>query len=94
MRESKIEQHLKNEIEKLNGMCLKFTSSIRGVPDRIILLPENRIYFVELKNEKGRLSKTQKYVHKQFKKLGVHVYVPYSKSDVDKFIDEVCKSGN
>lgn len=91
MRESKIEKHLKDEVEKLGGMCLKFTSSIRGVPDRIVLLPESRIYFVELKNEQGRLSKIQKYVHKRFKKLGIHVYVPNSKEQVDRFIEEVCK---
>lgn len=94
MRESKIEQYLKIEVEKLNGMCLKFTSSIRGVPDRIVLLPENKIYFVELKQENGRLSKIQKYIHKRFNKLGIHVYVPYSKNDVDEFINEVCKNGN
>lgn len=91
MRESKIEKYLKDEVEKLGGLCLKFTSSIRGVPDRIVLLPENRIYFVELKNEQGKLSVPQKYLHKKFKRLGIHVYVPYSKSDVDKFINGVCK---
>lgn len=91
MRESKIENYLKTEVGKYNGMCLKFTSSVSGVPDRIIILPDNRIYFVELKQEKGRLSKIQKYMHKQFNKRGVPVYVPYSKNDVDEFIEEVCK---
>lgn len=91
MRESKIEEYLKNEVGKYSGLCLKFTSSVSGVPDRIVILPENRIYFVELKQEKGRLSKIQKYMHRQFKKRGVPVYVPYSKSDVDKFINEVVK---
>lgn len=94
MRESKIENYLKTEVGKYNGMCLKFTSSVSGVPDRIVILPDNRIYFVELKQEKGRLSKIQKYMHKKFNKRGVPVYVPYSKNDVDKFIEEVCKNGN
>lgn len=89
MRESKIEKYLKDETEKLGGMCLKFTSSIRGVPDRIVLLPEGKIYFVELKNEQGRLSVPQKYLHKKFKRLGIHVYVPNSKAQVDRFIEEV-----
>lgn len=94
MRESKIENYLKTEVGKYNGMCLKFTSSVSGVPDRIVILPDNRIYFVELKQEKGRLSKIQKYMHKQFNKRGVPVYVPYSKNDVDEFIEEVCKYVN
>lgn len=89
MRESKIEKYLKDEVEKIDGLCLKFTSSIRGVPDRIVLLPENRIYFVELKNEQGKLSVPQKYLHKKFKRLGIHVYVPNSKEQVDKFIRKV-----
>lgn len=89
MRESKIEEYLKNEVGKYSGLCLKFTSSVSGVPDRIVILPDNRIYFVELKQEKGRLSKIQKYMHRQFEKRGVPVYVPYSKSDVNKFIREV-----
>ncbi|UUY79081.1 VRR-NUC domain-containing protein [Staphylococcus saprophyticus] len=94
MRESKIEEYLKKEVGKYSGLCLKFTSSVSGVPDRIVILPENRIYFVELKQEKGRLSKLQKYMHRQFEKRGVPVYVPYSKNDVDKFINEVVKNGN
>lgn len=89
MRESKIEKYLKDETEKLGGMCLKFTSSIRGVPDRIVLLPEGKIYFVELKNEQGKLSVPQKYLHKKFKRLGIQVYVPNSKEQVDRFIEEV-----
>lgn len=91
MRESKIEEYLKNEVGKYSGLCLKFTSSVSGVPDRIVILPENRIYFVELKNEQGKLSVPQKYLHKKFKRLGIHVYVPNSKEQVDKFIEEVCK---
>lgn len=94
MRESKIEEYLKNEVGKYSGLCLKFTSSVSGVPDRIVILPENRVYFVELKQEKGQLSKLQKYMHRQFEKRGVPVYVPYSKSDVDKFINEVVKNGD
>lgn len=91
MRESKIEKYLKNRIEKLGGMCLKFTSSINGVPDRIILMPDHKIYFVELKNEKGNIRKTQAYIHRRFAKLGFQVYVPSSKEEVDCFIEEVVK---
>lgn len=94
LRESKIENYLKKEVEKLGGMCLKFTSSVRGVPDRIVILPKNKIYFVELKQENGRESKLQKYMHKQFEKRGANVYVPYSKRDVDSFINEVCNNGD
>ncbi|WP_419791245.1 VRR-NUC domain-containing protein [Staphylococcus chromogenes] len=90
VRESKIENYMRGIVEKNYGLFLKFVApGKKGVPDRIVILPENRIYFVELKNEVGRLSAIQKYVHKQFKKCGVDVYVISSKQEVDDFCREV-----
>ena len=73
-------------------MALKFTSpSVAGVPDRIVLLPTGKIYFVELKREDGKLSPIQNYVFKQFEKLGFSVRVLRSFKEVDEFIAEVLK---
>lgn len=96
MKESKIEAYLKKEITKLNGLCLKWVApGTRGVPDRIIIMPQGKTYFVEMKQEKGRIDKLQKYVHKQFAARDHHVYVLWSKSEVDEFISEVIKpNGN
>ena len=34
----------------MGGIALKFTSpGMAGMPDRLVLLPEGKIYFVELK---------------------------------------------
>lgn len=50
MLESKIEKRLKKEIELLGGKAMKFISpGEAGVPDRIVLLPEGHVIFVELK---------------------------------------------
>ncbi|MDN8759846.1 VRR-NUC domain-containing protein, partial [Staphylococcus aureus] len=50
MRESKIESYLVREVKKLNGLCLKWVSpGIRGVPDRIIIMPKGKTYYVEMK---------------------------------------------
>ncbi len=45
------------EITKLNGLCLKWVApGTRGVPDRIIIMPEGKTYFVEMKQEKGKVT--------------------------------------
>ncbi|MBG9209441.1 VRR-NUC domain-containing protein [Mammaliicoccus sciuri] len=88
--EKSIENHLKTNIERLNGFCLKWVApGTKGVPDRIILMPNGKTYFVELKTKKGRTSPTQKYIHKKFKEIDHHVYIINSKQAVDKFIEEV-----
>lgn len=53
MKESTLEKYLVKEITKLNGLCLKWVApGTRGVPDRIIIMPEGKTYFVEMKQEK------------------------------------------
>lgn len=87
MKESKIEAYLKKEITELNGLCLKWVApGTRGVPDRIIIMPKGKTYFVEMKQENGRLDKLQQYVHKQFATRDHEVYVLWSKSDVNEFV--------
>lgn len=62
MLEKEIEQKLVKHVEKLGGLCWKFTSpGTVGVPDRIIIMPENKIIFAELKTTFGRLANIQKY---------------------------------
>lgn len=90
--EKQIESRLKILIEKfLSGICFKLVSPMfNGVPDRIILLPAGRIYFVELKRPKGgQLSAIQKYVHKMFTKLGFPVFTIWSLEELDAFISYI-----
>ena len=71
MLERQIERKLKIAVEKLDGMCLKFTSpGNRGVPDRILLLPGGLVYFVELKSETGKPFGLQEYMAARIKGLG------------------------
>ena len=60
--ERDIERFLTEEVKKMGGRCMKWVSpGSAGVPDRIILLPGGHIWFVELKDDRGRLSSMQKY---------------------------------
>ena len=56
MKESSFERRLVKRIKDMGGLCLKFTAQ-KGVPDRIVLLPDGKICFIELKaeGEKPRL---------------------------------------
>lgn len=50
MRESKIEKALIARVRELGGECIKFVPQLcAGLPDRICLLPNGRVVFVELK---------------------------------------------
>ena len=50
MREKQIENKLATEAKKLGGIALKFVSpSFDGIPDRLVLIPDGHIAFVELK---------------------------------------------
>ena len=59
--EKQIEKRLVAEVKKLGGAALKFTSpGTVGVPDRIVLLPNGRVRFVEVKRKGGVVSAAQK----------------------------------
>lgn len=52
--ERDVEQKLRRTVEAHGGRCLKWVCpGWSGVPDRIILLPGGRIFFVETKRPKG-----------------------------------------
>lgn len=61
-RERDIEKYMRQEIEKMGGLFLKWTSPGNdGVPDRIAVLPGGEIIFIELKTEDGGLSQLQEW---------------------------------
>lgn len=50
MQEKEVEQKLVKAVKLTGGICLKFIShGFDGVPDRLVLLPQGRMAFVELK---------------------------------------------
>ena len=52
MREKDIEKKLSLMVKKAGGIAVKFVSpSFDGMPDRLVLLPDGVIAFVELKGK-------------------------------------------
>lgn len=92
MREKDVEKILVNEVRKLGGRAYKWVSPGNdGVPDRIIILPDLRPIFVELKTEHGKLSALQRVQIERLKKLGQCAEVLYGLHEVNVFL-EACKT--
>ena len=91
--EKQIEKYLVKKIKAEKGLCLKFESpGYTGVPDRIIILKNKPVAFVELKRPVGgRYSARQKLVEREFNKLGQKVYKVKNKEEVDKLVEELIK---
>ena len=76
MLEKVIENRLRQEAKKRGGMALKFISpGMDGVPDRIVLLPDGKMAFVELKAPGKTPRALQEKRIGQLRKLGFLVYV-------------------
>lgn len=88
MTEKALEKKLKKEVEKLGGLCLKLvTPGFTGIPDRLVLLPGGKVWFVEVKKPKsGKLSERQKIVLDQLKALGIKIGVMFSEEGLNFFL--------
>lgn len=89
--EKDIERKLRTRIENMGGRCLKWVCpGWAGVPDRIILLPGARIYFVETKRPKGgELSAMQKKWREWLTKLGFSYRVVWNETDLNFFLQHL-----
>ncbi len=91
MRERYIEQKLRSAVKAKGAMALKFVSpGMAGVPDRIVLWPDGRVDFVELKAPGKHLSLKQVKMAMVLLRLGHQVRVIDSVDKVKEFVDEIC----
>lgn len=88
VRENEVEAYLRRQVEKLGGLCLKIPADyMRGVPDRIVLLPHGVLVWVETKRPSGgRVSGSQLVVHEMLRRLGQQVVIVWSKEDADELL--------
>ena len=88
--ERQIEQRLVTETRKRGGMALKFVSpSFAGMPDRLILLPDGKMAFVEVKAPGKKPCPLQVKRHAMLRKLGFRVFVLDAASDIPVILKEV-----
>lgn len=90
MRERDIEIYLRDQVKKAGGKAYKFESPGNdGVPDRLVVFPFNRIYFVELKAPGKKPRPLQVKQMRDLSNFDCDVRVIDSKEGVDDFIREV-----
>ena len=93
--EKLLEKNLRDKIKTLGGVALKFHClSFTGFPDRIILMPKARIYFVELKSEGKKPTKIQLVCHEMLRGLGFQVLVIDTKILLADFLKRVERNLN
>ncbi|MGI9570246.1 MAG: VRR-NUC domain-containing protein [Desulfobulbia bacterium] len=69
MLEKSIEKRCRLYVRRCGGWLVKLTW-IKGIPDRMVLLPGGVIFFVEFKRPGEKLRKLQDYRRKQITKMG------------------------
>ena len=85
--EKHVEALLVTGVKRMGGLAYKFVSpGNSGVPDRIILMPGGKIYFVELKREGGQLTNLQKRQINRIQKLDCQVDVLHGMVEVSNFL--------
>lgn len=89
IKESVIERELCDRVAARGGLCLKVrTIGRRGFFDRLVVLPDGQIIFVELKRPRGgRLATHQIWYMKAFTELGAAVAVVRSSKDIDLLLN-------
>lgn len=84
------EERFRLAIKKAGGLCIKLPPHLYiGIPDRLVLLPGARVFFVELKRrdlKKGRTSVAQERFREILSRLGFTWVKINGKSEVDEFV--------
>ena len=87
--EKYLEKKLADEVKKLGGLSIKLLSThFSGLPDRLCMLPEGKIFFAEIKTTKKKATKLQLLVHKKLEKLGFLVVVLDTSTQIKEILKE------
>lgn len=90
LREKEIEQKLRQSVKTMGGICPKFVSpGYDGMPDRLILLPNGKIAFAEIKATGKKPRPIQLARHRLLKSLGFKVYVIDDVEQIGGMLDEI-----
>lgn len=90
MLEKDIENWLNKQIEQMGGLAFKFVSPGNpGVPDRIYILPNGEVWFVELKQQLGKVANIQKWQRQRLIGLGCNYRLVKGMDDAKKYVEEM-----
>lgn len=93
--ETSVEGDLRAAVIAAGGLCLKLPAILyRGIPDRLVLLPGARIFFVETKRVKShsRTSIHQSRTREFLRTLGFQALIIHGHPALQEFIETHVKS--
>lgn len=90
--EKTLEKRFVKKIKENGGIAYKFSSpGCVGVPDRLVLMPGGKTFFIELKTMTGRLSVSQERQIKKIRSFGHMVYI-VRPDNIDEVVNEICSA--
>ena len=90
MREKLIEQKLVKAVKNRGGICPKLVCpGFDGMPDRLLLLPDGKVGFVEVKAPGEKPRPLQVSRHNLLMSLGFQVFTLDDITDVPRMLDEI-----
>lgn len=90
MREKTVEEKLVKAVKAMGGICPKWVSpGFDGMPDRIVLLPDGRMAFVEVKAPGEKPRPLQRSRHELLRSLGYQVYVLDKPEQIGGILDDI-----
>lgn len=88
--EHEIEDKLALCLAQAGHLCIKFISpGFAGVPDRIVLTKDGRVFFVECKAPGGALRRLQPQVHALLRAMGHRVEIVDTFAKVEQMLAEL-----
>lgn len=87
--EQSIEKYLCRLVKEAGGMCVKLVPNPAGLPDRLVIMPDGRNVYVEMKAEGGYVTPIQTATHVRLRRMNQKVYVLWSYDDVDWFMEKI-----
>ena len=86
--EKVLERKLMTGVKELGGMAIKIHSAnFSGMPDRLILLPGNQLFFAEMKSEGRKPSPVQEVIMKKLQQQGCDVRVIDTHEKLETFLN-------
>lgn len=88
--EKYLESSLVAGAHKAGSIAIKMTSQFhRGLPDRLLILRDGKVRWVELKTTGKKPTPIQERMHKRLKAYGHRVDVVDTKADLDRILEEL-----
>lgn len=92
MREREIEKQFREAVKQAGGTAYKFVSPGNdGVPDRLVVMPGNRIGFVEVKAPGKRPTPLQQARIRRLRELGCCVLILDDPAEIPQVVAEICR---